>query len=146
MLGEFSVLPYAGVPFRLDIPAADRWLARQPGSFAIAEVPVDRLPRYHTTYMLHSIAHWQKTVHGYSGIVPAAHETLYDRLRTFPDEDSLRDLARLGVSRVVVHADMFPADERRRLAARLTAFQEALTLEYSDADSMVYAIRGSPRQ
>lgn len=142
MLAEFSVLPYAGVPFRLEIPAADRWLAHQPGSFAIAEVPVDRLPRYHTTYMLHSIAHWQKTVHGYSGIVPAAHEALYDRLRTFPDEDSLRDLTRLGVSRVVVHANMFSADDRRRLESRLTAFKDALTLEYSDADAMVYAIRG----
>lgn len=40
---------------------------------------------------------------------------------------------------------MFPADERRRLESRLTAFKEALTLEYSDADSMVYAVRGAPR-
>ena len=43
MTGEFWSGPYTGVPFRLDIPAADRWLARQPGTFAIAELPVDRL-------------------------------------------------------------------------------------------------------
>jgi len=141
MLGEFSMLPYRGVPFRLDVPAADRWLAQQPGSFAIAEVPVDRLPRYHTTYMLHSTVHWQKTVHGYSGIVPAAHEALYDRLRTFPDDESLRELARFGVSRVVVHASMFPVERRRDLEARLAAFEDSLVLEYADADSMVYALR-----
>jgi hypothetical protein len=77
--------------------------------------------------------------------VPAAHEALYDRLRTFPDEDSLRDLTRLGVSRVVVHANMFSADDRRRLESRLTVFKDALTLEYSDADARVYAIRGARR-
>jgi hypothetical protein len=29
MLAEFSMFPYRGVPFRLDIPAADRWVAQQ---------------------------------------------------------------------------------------------------------------------
>ena len=41
LLVEFSAIPYKGVPYRLDIPAADLWVARQPKPFSIAEVPVD---------------------------------------------------------------------------------------------------------
>jgi hypothetical protein len=91
------------------------------------------------------MAHWRKMVNGYSGIAPAAHEALYERMRTFPDAESLRELTRFGVSRVVVHLNMFPGDaERRRFDAGVAAFADSLTLEYSDPDARVYAI-GAPR-
>ena len=64
LLAEFSVIPYKGVPYRLEIPAADLWVARQPKPFSIAEVPITTSERYHSNYMLHSMAHWQKTVNG----------------------------------------------------------------------------------
>ena len=65
LVAEFSAIPYNGVPYRLDIPAADLWVARQQKPFSIAEVPVTTSERYHSNYMLHSMAHWQKTVNGY---------------------------------------------------------------------------------
>ena len=74
LLAEFAMIPYRGVPYRLEIPAVDLWVARQQKPFTVAEVPVTWSARYHSNYMLHSMAHWQKTVHGYSGIQPALHD------------------------------------------------------------------------
>jgi PA14 domain len=140
LLAEFSVIPYKGVPYRLEIPAADLWVARQPKPFSIAEVPVTTSERYHSNYMLHSMAHWQKTVNGYSGTRPALHEELYDQLRTFPSEDSVRHLAQLDVTYVIVHSSWYPPAERLLVEERLLAFGSSLKLEYMDPDSRVYSI------
>ena len=140
LVAEFSAIPYKGVPYRLEIPAADLWVARQQKPFAVAEVPVTTSERYQSNYMLHSMAHWQKTVHGFSGIRPALHEELYDQLRTFPSEDSVRHLAQLDVTYVIVHSSWFPQEERRLVEARLPAFDSWLTLEYMDPVSRVYSI------
>jgi len=140
LVAEFAAIPYKGVPYRLDIPAVDLWVARQPKPFSVAEVPVTTSERYHSNYMLHSMAHWQKTVHGFSGIRPALHDELYGQLRTFPSEDSVRHLAQLDVTYVIVHSSWFPPEERRLVEERLLAFGSWLKLEYMDADSLVYSI------
>jgi hypothetical protein len=116
------------------------WIAQQPKPFSIAEVPVTTAERYHSNYMLHSMAHWQKTVHGFSGIRPPLHEELYAQLRTFPSEDSVRHLAQLDVTYVIVHSSWFPPEERRQVEARLLDFGSSLTLVYMDPDSRVYSI------
>jgi len=70
LAAEFTAVPLAVTPCRVDIPLADRWLASQPGPFAVAEVPLPDpsqagpIERRQTMYMLHSMGHWQKTVHG----------------------------------------------------------------------------------
>ncbi|HEY3045503.1 MAG TPA: hypothetical protein VGJ39_15845, partial [Vicinamibacterales bacterium] len=140
LVAEFSAIPYKGVPYQLDIPPADLWVARQQKPFSIAEVPVTTAERYHSNYMLHSMAHWQKTVHGFSGIRPALHEQLYDQLRSFPSEESVRHLAQLDVTYVIVHGSWFPPEERRLVEDRLLAFGSWLKLEYMDPDSRVYSI------
>jgi hypothetical protein len=137
---EFAAIPITGVPYRLDIPAADLWLARQPTPFVVAEVPVTRSERYQTSYMLHSMAHWQKTVHGYSGILPRFHEELYAQLREFPSEPSLQLLTKLGVTYVVVHSVWFPRDEWTEVEQRIRVFSSWLVLEYLDPEGRVYSI------
>jgi hypothetical protein len=146
LLAEFSAIPYKGVPYRLDIPAADLWVARQQKPFSIAEVPVTTSERHQSTYMLHSMAHWQKTVHGFSGIRPALHEDLNAHLRRFPSEEGLRHLAQLGVTYVIVHSSWFPPEQRRLVEERLPAFGSWLKLEYMDPDSRVYSIHRPPRE
>jgi len=145
LAAEFSAVPYNGVPYRLDIPAVDLWVARRPKPFSIAEVPVTTSERYHSNYMLHSMAHWQKTVNGYSGIRPALHQELYDQLRTFPSDDSVRHLAQLHVTYVIVHSSWFSPEERRLVEERLLEFGSSLKLEYMDQDSRVYSIQGSSK-
>jgi hypothetical protein len=141
LIGEFSPVPYRGVPYTLTIPAADRWVAERPRPFVVAEVPVTWSERYHSNYMLHSMAHWQKTVHGYSGIRPALHEELYQHLRSFPNEEGLSQLARIGVDYLIVHSSWFLPEERGPLEERLASFASRLTLEYRDPDSRVYSLR-----
>ena len=144
---EFAALPLGTVPYAVQIPAVDRWLAGQPKPFVVAELPLGNprslggWERRHTEYMLHSMAHWQKTIEGYSGLRPALHEALYARLLTFPDEESLRSLTELGVDYVVVHSDLYTPDERPRIDARIAMFQPWLTLQHEDGAGRVYRLR-----
>lgn len=138
---EFAAIPFTLEHYRVRIPAADRWLAWQPKPFVVAEVPTLPSERYHTNYMLHSMAHWQKTVHGYSGMRPPLHDELYAQLRSFPDEQSIRRLIELGVTYVVVHPGMYPPEMWPSVDERLRTFHAQLALRYTGTDGRVYALR-----
>jgi hypothetical protein len=139
-VAEFTAIPFDLDPFRLTLPAADRWLNGQPKPFVVAEVPVQLNERYQTAYMLHSTAHWQKTVHGYSGMRPPLHDDLYRQLTRFPDDQSLTSLSELGVTYVVVHADQYHDGEWPAVEARLNLYAGRLTMVYGDRGARVYAL------
>lgn len=142
LIVEFNGAPLFAVPYTVRIPEADRWIASHAVPSVIAEVPIGP-ERYQTTYMLHSTAHWQRTVAGYGGIRPALNEILNAELRTFPDEASLARLQSIGVTHVVVHMDFYPPDEWPAVDERLRAFEgNGLSLVYSDANGRVYAVAG----
>jgi len=134
---EFAAMPLPLFAQSPALPAIDRWLATRPTPFVVAEVPVPDSRNItvredkESTYILHSMAHWQKTVHGYSGILPEFSDDLYTQLAHFPDEASLKRLADLGVTYVVVHD---PA-----IAGRTAAFPQ-LHLEHTAADGRVYSL------
>jgi hypothetical protein len=142
--GEYLVR-LDGVPYRVDIPEADRWLATQPAPFIVAEVPLPDLHdigpfnKRQSVYMLHSTIHWQETVHGWSGLPPPEHLDLYDALTRFPDEESFAKLARFKVDYVVVHTDLYAPAEWPPIEARLHASQGRLVLVHADAGGRVYA-------
>jgi hypothetical protein len=143
MAAEFAAQPFS-TPYEFEIPAADQWVARQPKPFVVAELPsAGGYERFQTMYMLHSMAHWQKTVHGYGGIRPYLHSVLYEELDRFPDATSLDHLTALGVTYVIIHADMYPPEQWAEVSQRLQAFADQLTLEYSDPTSRVYMLRRS---
>ena len=152
LVAEFAAIPLAVVPNRVDIPMADRWLATQPAPFAVAEVPLPdptnagAFERRQTLYMLHSMAHWQKTVHGYSGMRAPLHEHLYLQLRNFPDQPSLRELASLGVGYVVVHTELYPPGEWPLVAARIVKYGAWLRLEHVAGTGRVYSVRPPGQQ
>jgi hypothetical protein len=146
LLAEFATMPLGLEPYRVEIPAVDRWLAMQPAPFVVAEVPLPSpndlgaWERRETYFMLHSTAHWQKTVHGYSGLRVPLHVELYDELTRFPDERSLASLSRLGVTYVVVHTEWYRPGERTQIDGRLDRFRNRLRLEHADGDGRVYAL------
>jgi hypothetical protein len=142
MLVEFVGVPLFAVPFEIKYPPADLWLAQQPRPFVVAEVPVDvGYERHQTTYMLHSMAHWQRTVAGYGGIRPSFHQDLDRLLHVFPNDASLRRLAEIGVTHIVVHIDMYDPAEWPAVDARLKSYDgNWLKLEYSDPVGRVYTI------
>ena len=140
LVAEFSAIPLGTETARVEIPAIDRWLATQPAPFAIAEVPIADARR-NSEYMLHSMAHWQKTVEGYSGIQTALHGLLFQQLRDFPDTDSLDALAAIGVTFVVVHSDLYAPEERAVVDARIDRFGDRLTLTHVEGAGRVYTLR-----
>lgn len=147
---EFVAVPLGTSPYRVQIPDVDRWLAGQPKPFAVAELPLANpanlgaWERRHTEYMLHSMAHWQKTIEGYSGFRPPRHQELYSLLVNFPDEKSLRGLAQLGVNYVVVHTDFYAPGEWPKIDARLSLFQTWLRLLHEEGAGRVYLLRSPP--
>jgi hypothetical protein len=143
---EFAVIPLDTAPYRVEIPAIDRWLDRQPKPFVVAEVPMPTSheggeERRQTVYMLHATAHWQKTVHGYSGLRPPLHAELFRYLRVFPDEETIGRLKTLGVDYVVVHADLYPAGAWPEVEERLEQFAGVLRLEHIEGSGRVYALQ-----
>ena len=142
LLIEFAAIPLPTIPYRLDVPGVDRWLDRQPKPFVVAELPLLHSEALHTRYMLHSTAHWQPLLNGYSGLRPRLHETLFNRLRGFPDDFTVQSLIDLGVTYVVIHTDLFPPGEWTMVAERLKGFSDTFQLVYSEGPGLVYAVRG----
>jgi hypothetical protein len=140
LVAECAAIPLPVTPYTVEFAAVDRWLASQPTPFAVAEVPVGPTARYHSTYMLHSMAHWQKTVHGHSSLTPALHEQLYDKLRLFPDEASVRMLSEIGVTYVVVHTPMYRPGEWEDVERRLQEYSSQLVLQHGDPSGRVYRL------
>jgi hypothetical protein len=144
LVAEFAAVPLGTERYRVEIPSVDRWLAGQPTPFVVAEVPLGDERRY-TEYMLHSTAHWQKTVEGYSGLRPPGHALLYRQLRDFPDEVSLDALSALGVKYIVVHTDLYAPAEWAVVDARIGSFATRLELVDSEDAGRVYLLRPRPR-
>ena len=144
LLAEYSSYPFGGVPYKVNVPAIDRWLDTQPKPFVIAEVPVPSagdlgaLERQQTQAMLHATAHWQKTIHGYSGIRRPKHEQLYLDLSTFPSATSLASLREVGVTRIVVHVDEYGS--RWASVEEQIVRSPALKLEHVEGAGRVYSL------
>jgi hypothetical protein len=141
LLVEFAAIPLKVTPFTTRPLAAERWLADQPKPFVVAEVPVFGVGRDHSTYMLHSMAHWQKTVHGFSGFDPPDHMRLYNSMKSFPSAESLQHLREFGVTYVVLHIDRYDHEEWAPVAARLPAAEGELEVVFQDMRSRVYRLR-----
>ena len=146
LLGEYFSYPFPAQPYRIEIPAVDRWLDTQPKPFVVAEVPVPSPgnwgahERMHVQSMLHATAHWQKTIHGYSSLRRPLHSRVYVELTAFPDELSIANLLDLGVNYVVVHTDQYPGERWREVEPRLARFPE-LQLIHTDGPGRVYRLR-----
>jgi hypothetical protein len=130
LLGEFSSHPFQGVDYRFEVPAIDRWLDTQPKPFVVAELPTPSsrqsgpFERHQTRAMLHATAHWQKTIHGYSGIRSAKLDEATMALTQFPGEGSLKALHDLGVTYVVVHSELYSPEEWSTIEGRLAGIPQ----------------------
>ena len=127
----------------------DRWLSTHEGDGAVVELPVadprdgNRAASLHSTYMLHSTAHWRPQVNGYSGFTPASHDLLFRKLVNFPDERSLDALEEIDVRYAVVHPDLYSPGEWPEVEARLRSFPSRLRLVRTEPDGLLFELTAS---
>jgi hypothetical protein len=147
------VIEFASLPLDLRLHhikpyAIDRWLDTLPKPFSLVELPVPQsslkplVVRRHAEYMLHSMAHYQPIVQGYSGIEPPGFEALERTLMRFPNTNSLDALAAMNVTYAVVHMDYFPPELIEYAEAGLDRFEAdgRLRLVHTEGAGRVYAI------
>jgi hypothetical protein len=146
LVAEYAAMPMASQTASSAVPAIDRWLDGQPKPFVIAEVPVfnanavNLFEHQETTYMIHSSAHWQKTVHGFSGWRTERTSQLLADLESFPDDTSLDSLEALGVTYIVVHGDVYPPEEWKMVEERLRDYTSRLRFVHAEGPGRVYAL------
>ena len=129
MVTSFSVVSWVAFPSRESMPPAYRWLERQPGTFAILELPlpatesdedeVDALRQFYILY------HGRPSLDGMSGFVPPAVRRLRAALQRFPSAAVQRQLAGRGARYLVVHLDELDPEARSAWAlSRLPGLTE----------------------
>lgn len=110
-------LPYGRVEWEKR-PAVYRWLAQQPGDFAVVEVPMD-VQNLDAEWMLFATAHRKRLVNGFSGFVPASSRQLSALLSEpaprFPSPELLHELRAIYPLRylIVHHALLSPEEQAK---------------------------------
>lgn len=107
----------------------------------MAEMPMappDRLDRsVDAHYMVSRIGEWPMLVNGHSGFYPADYLTFLDRTREFPDERSIREMARVGVTIVAVHERWYGARFPEIIAALKARTDVERIGDYNDRSRQV---------
>ncbi len=146
---EYVAAPLAAVPYSIETPALDHWLAAQPRPFSLVELPVadprDEVlaARWHTQAMLHSTTHWQGIVNGYSGFTPPEHDRLFRLLASFPNDAALKQLESWGVCYAVFHPGSYSAEAWARTRGEIEHFRDRLTLVKAAVDGQAYQLAQS---
>ncbi len=154
--------PYVTVPLENSIPRVYEWIKIQPEPMILAEVPVSLF--YHgrkmedqlylpyvslreqdvyalETYRIYfSAFHHKRLLNGYSGFLPDSYNRLAETLESFPAENTLDTMKRIGITHVIVH--MWQYDDKRKadIIQTLSA-STRVSLVYSDNEDRVYIIQ-----
>jgi hypothetical protein len=105
------------------------WLARQPRSMRLVEVPVDELALANSVYQYSSTWYWHPLLNGNMGIVPPMFPYVARSLSRLPAADVVATIATLGITDIVQHG-----------AAPLPPSRD-LKLRWVHGRTRVYAIR-----
>ena len=74
---------------------------------------------YDTRYEYFSTWHWQKLVNGNSGFAPKSYEELLLAQQTFPSDEAIAYLKKVGVDHIGVHGAFYPPPEYAAVVAAL---------------------------
>ena len=119
LVAEFAAMPLETIVYPIEIPAIDRWLDCSRSRLRSRKCrwrtgPRRRLRAEADRVMLHSTAHWQKTVHGTAALRPPRTSSSIPSSHSFRDDGSIAALAGLGVRYVVIHRLPRPPTGRGR--------------------------------
>ena len=61
-------------------------------------------------FMMRRIGSWPRMLNGYSGFLPKSYLLTLERIHAFPDDRSLAEIRRLGVTRLTIHERWMPTE------------------------------------
>jgi hypothetical protein len=143
------IIEYLNVPLSMQCrigtkpPSVYEWLAKQDDDSVIIELPMpewyNMLPQ-EIQYMYWSIYHNKKMVNGYSGYSPPAYWPVAEKMKWFPNEDTIEMLKILGVKYVVIHyADIrswgFPD-----VMEKIDQYKDVFTMKFHNGWDYVYEL------
>jgi hypothetical protein len=143
LLAEYdpSPIPWNRLPER---PPVYRWLATEPGDFAILELPFAYLDT-DAWAMFWGASHGKRIVNGGGGFPLATWNAIVDATTPFdPDAWSAAVRAIYPLRYVIAHRAKMPEGQRRVWAAMWTAPLPWLRPVQRFADDDVYAVEGTP--
>ena len=97
-------------------------IMRSMGPGVVIELPLpvpEGLPGRDAQYEYWSIAHWYPLVNGYSGYYPPEYIETLDKMRSFPNDQSIDRLKTLDVRYIVVHRAFYQPDRYTSLALQI---------------------------
>src|SRR5262249_19045372 len=121
-----------------------RWLAQQPGDFAIVEWPSFReLPD--ATYGMWSLLHHKRIVNGSGGFDPPFTQAARNAVGDLPRTGALSGTRGVYPLRfVLVHLDMLGPEQRRRWERFEQSLPEGLGVAGRFGDTIVFEPRSTP--
>jgi hypothetical protein len=125
-------VPLTVFPRRDTMPEAYHWIARQPGEFAILELPApptepEEKP-IDAARQVYALYHGKARIDGVSGFVPPRFHAFRKAIQDFPEPGPLDEARRLGARYILFHyGDLDPpaAARLRQEAARATGLSVA---------------------
>ncbi len=95
-------------------------------------------------YMYFSTFKWYRLVNGYSGFKPPSYDVLLEAMAEFPDDKSIWELRRRGVSHVVVHEQFMRRGEYLMLLERIEGsadLEPVTTTTEGERETRLYRLR-----
>jgi hypothetical protein len=147
------LVEYLPVPLWYDVirwdepPPVYRWLAQQPGDFAILEWPsFHELPD--ATYGMWSLLHGKRLVNGSSGFDPPFTQQIRQALARLPDTRILSDIRSIYALRfILVHLDGLPDPEQRTRWERFEQTPpEGLAVVGHFGDTVAFELTSQPER
>jgi len=148
LLVEYASFPIPIVNFPSspkDIPEVYRWLSSLPDTkSAVLELPIPQLGtgigRLESPRVYYSIFHGHPLVNGYSGFFPPLYVEIGRRWREIPIGQNIADLKELGVRYLILHEELFPAEESTRLREELARLEKDVRLVGRFGEARVYEV------
>lgn len=136
-------VPLVEYPGRETMPAAWKWIARQPGNFAILELPMpsseaDESER-DAVRQIWALYHGKARADGVSGFSSPAHEGFRALMRSFPERLAVRAIAERGVRYVIVRYAEYAPEDAARIRYDLASVREMAPVFASRSD-VVYSL------
>ena len=138
-----AAIPLVEYPDRETMPAAWKWISRQPGAFAILELPMpsseaDESER-DAVRQIWALYHGKARADGVSGFSSPAHEGFRALMQSFPERLAIRAIAERGVRYVIVRYAEYAPEDAARIRYDLASAREMAPVFASGSD-VVYSL------